>query len=263
MTQVATTSRQPTFSMPWQERQSRLTTFFRWATAIPSLVWLAIWSIALWVTVPISWFALLFTGRYPESLYELHASWARYATHTYGYAYLGTDHWPGFSGSPDVDHPVRLGIGPPLPAYDRLKVGLRLIFMIPVVLIAYAMNLVAQIAAFISWFAILFTGKQPRGVYSMLHLGLSYQQRALPYYLLLTEDWPSFTVDEDRAALEPAPPTSPPAPAGSAPVAAPAPAPAAAPEPGTSGPAAVPPPPSGSPPNLGDFRPPVPPDDAA
>jgi hypothetical protein len=252
MTQVASTSRQPSFTMPWQERQSRLTTFFRLFTALPGVLWLAIWSLALIVTVPVAWFAILFTGRYPEGLYAFNASFARYATHVYGYFYLGTDEWPGFSGDPAAQHPVRLGVGPPLPVYNRLKTGFRFILLIPVGLIAYAMNIVAQIAAVISWFTIVFTGKQPRGVYSMLHLGLSYQQRAAPYYLLLTEDWPTFTVDSDRAALEPAPPSD----------GAPAPA-TAAPEPAT-GPAPVPPPSSsGSPPNLGDFRPPVPPDDAA
>ena len=37
----------------------------------------------------------------------------------------------------------------------------------------------------------------------MLRLGLSYQHRAMPYGLLLTEDWPEFTQDADRRALEP------------------------------------------------------------
>ncbi len=241
-------SRQPSFSMPWQERQSRLTTFFRLIMAIPPLLWAAIWSIALIVTIPISWFALLFTGRYPEGLYDFHASFARYIAHVNGYVLLGTDVWPGFSGAEDVDHPVRLGVPPPLPLYSRMKVGFRIFLLIPVYLITYAMNIVAEIAAIISWFAIVVTGKQPQGVYQMLRLGVSYQQRAIPYFMLLTEDWPSFTVQEDRAALEPAPPSPPPG----------------APPASAAGPA-VAPPPSGSsqPPNLGDFRPPSPPDDAA
>ena len=75
----------------------------------------------------------------------------------------------------------------------------------------------------------------------MLRLGLSYQQRALPYYMLMTEDWPTFNVEDDRPALEPVPP-APSSPRGT-PQAVPAPADA--------------------PPNLGDFRPPAPPDDAA
>ena len=97
------TRRQPAFAMPWQERQSRLTTFFRLFTALPGMVWLSIWAIALIVTVPISWFALLFTGRYPQGLYDFHASFARYVTRVYAYFHLATDKWPGFSGAEDVD----------------------------------------------------------------------------------------------------------------------------------------------------------------
>ena len=86
--------------MPWQERHSRLTTFFRWLLAIPGALWVSIWGLALIVTVPIAWFALLFTGRYPEALYDFHASFARYLTKVYAHYSLATDTWPGFSGTP-------------------------------------------------------------------------------------------------------------------------------------------------------------------
>jgi hypothetical protein len=236
------TSRQPTFTMPWQQRHSRLTTFFRWLLVIPGALWVSIWSLALIVTVPIAWFALLFTGRYPESLYEFHASFARYVTKVYGYYSLATDQWPGFSGSYEDGYPVRLGLGPPLPAYDRLKVALRIFLMIPVLLIAYAMQIVAGVASLIAWFAIVFTAKMPEGIHQMIRLGVSYQQRAIPYYTLMTEDWPTFNVEDDRPALEPVPPTP------------------GAPAPGSPQAVSTP---SDAPPNLGDFRPPAPPDDAA
>ena len=71
-----------------------------------------------------------------------------------------------------------------------MKVLFRIILGIPVYLIAYAMGIVAQIAAVIAWFAIVITGREPEGIYQMLRLGLSYQHRAMPYGLLLTEDWP-------------------------------------------------------------------------
>jgi len=196
-------SRQPVFDMEYQQQQSRLTTFFRFITVIPGLFVLMLWSIALWITVPISWFALLFTGRYPRGLYDFNASFARYATYVYSYCYLATDRWPGFSGAPDIDYPVHLRLGEPLPEYSRMKVLFRIILAIPVYLIAYAMGIVAQIAAVIAWFAIVITGREPEGIYQMLRLGLSYQHRAMPYGLLLTEDWPQFTQDADRRALEP------------------------------------------------------------
>ena len=47
-------SRQPVFEMAYQQEQSRLTTFFRLFTALPGLLLLGLWSIALWITVPVS-----------------------------------------------------------------------------------------------------------------------------------------------------------------------------------------------------------------
>jgi Domain of unknown function (DUF4389) len=232
-------SRQPVFDITYQQRQSRLTTFFRGITAIPGVLLLSLWSIALVVTVPIAWFALLFTGRYPRGLYDFHASFARYATYVYSYLYLATDHWPGFSGAPDVDYPVHLQLGEPLDAYSRVKVFFRLIIGIPVYLISYAMAIVVEIGAVIAWFAIVITGREPEGIFQMLRLGLSYQHRAMPYWLLLTEDWPEFTQEDDRQAL--AGPAAPALPASGAPSAPPAQAAEEAPDLGGFEPPSVPP----------------------
>jgi hypothetical protein len=237
-------SRQPVFEMRYQEHQSRLTTFFRLITVIPPAIVLGIWGFAVFFTVIIAWFALLFTGRYPQGLYDFHASFARYSTRVYGYFYLATDRFPGFSGAEDVDYPVQLHLGPPLEEYSRIRVLLRLILMIPVLLIAYSMNIVAQVAAFVAWFVIVVTGKLPHGIHQMLHLGLSYVHRANPYYLLLTEDWPAFTQEADAEALAPRPPAGELAPPEAA-AAIPAPAPEAA----------LSPEPAGE-----DFEPPAPPE---
>ncbi|HEY5144050.1 MAG TPA: DUF4389 domain-containing protein [Solirubrobacteraceae bacterium] len=229
-TQPTALSHQPVFEMQYQEHQSRLTTFFRLIMMIPPAIVLGLWGIAVFFTVIIAWFALLITGRYPQSLYDFHASFVRYSTYVYAYGYLATDRFPGFSGADDIGYPVQLHLGPPLEEYSRIKVLLRLILLIPVALIAYAMGIVAQVAAFVAWFVIVFTGKLPHGIHQMLHLGLSYVHRANPYYLLLTEDWPAFTQKEDARAMEPREPAG----ALAAPEAPVAPAMAAAEVPQTS-----------------------------
>ena len=224
-TQPTALSRQPVFDMQYQEHQSRLTTFFRLIMMIPPAIVLGLWGIAVFFTVIIAWFALLVTGRYPQSLYDFNASFARYSTYVYAYGYLATDHFPGFSGADDIGFPVQLHLGPPLEEYSRIKVLLRLFLAIPVALIAYAMGIVAQVGAFVAWFVIVITGRLPYGIHQMLHLGLSYVHRANPYYLLLTEDWPAFTQDADAKAMTPRQPAEAQLAAPEAPT---APAPAAA-----------------------------------
>jgi Domain of unknown function (DUF4389) len=187
------TSHAVTFEMDYVEKRSRLTAFFRLILAIPHFIVLTLYSIAAGIVVIIAWFALLFSGRYPQGMYDFVAGFLRYSTHFYGYTFLATDVYPPFSGSPGAEYPVRLIVGPPKPQYSRVKVLFRIILAIPPLLITYAMQVVAQVGAILAWFAIVFLGRQPKGLQDMIQLGLSYQQRAYAYVLLLTEDWPSFT----------------------------------------------------------------------
>ena len=47
----------------------------------------------------VTWFALLFTGRYPQGMYDFVAGALRYQTRVYGYAAC-SDQYPPFSGDP-------------------------------------------------------------------------------------------------------------------------------------------------------------------
>ena len=212
---------QPIFEAQYVEKRSRLTTFFRAILAIPHFIVVSVWGFVAALAVIAAWFPLLFTGRYPQGLYDFAAGFQRYSTAVYGYAGLLTDQYPPFS-SETAGYAVTIAIPPPKAEYNRLKVLFRIILAIPVLIIVYAMQIVWEIGALIAWFAIVVLGKQPKGLQDMIVLGISYQQRASVYLALLTEDWPSFT-DPDSGALA-APATGsglPPAPATTAPPAAP------------------------------------------
>jgi Domain of unknown function (DUF4389) len=240
-----------TFEADYVEKRSRLTTFFRLLLVIPHAIVLAFYALAAAVVVIVAWFALVFTGRWPRGMYDFVAGFFRYGTAVHGYFYLLTDTYPPFG--PDVDsYPVRLNIAPPQDEYSRLKVLFRIILAIPPYIIAYAMNIVMQVGAFLAWFAIVALGRQPKGLQDMIVLGMSYQQRAYAYMALLAEDWPPFT-DERPPSVEEAPsfgalPSTPPAAAteSEAPAAPPATSAPKAPSPpqAPAGTPAEPPPPS-------------------
>jgi hypothetical protein len=214
-------SAQATFIAEYVEPRSRLTTFFRLLLAIPHFIVLYVWGIVTAIAVFIAWFAVVITGRYPAGLYSFVGGFLRYATAVYGYVALLTDEYPPF-GSDTARYPTRLELPEPLPHYSRAKAFFRFILMIPVLIIAYAMQIVYELGSLISWFAIVLLGKQPKGLQDMIALGLSYQQRAYAYIFLLTEDWPPF-IDQQGAALSGpgAGGTLPPAPRTEAPPAAP------------------------------------------
>jgi hypothetical protein len=194
-----------TFKADYVEKRSRLTTFFRGLLAIPHLIAVLFYVFAAEIVTFFAWFALLFTGRYPQGMYDFVAGALRYGTRVCGYVFLLTDEYPPFSGDAATRYPVDLNIGPPKAEYSRLKVLFRIILMIPVYIIAYAMQIVFEVGALLAWFAIVVLGRQPKGLQDMIVLGMSYHQRAYGYFFLLTEDWPPFTDETEGRTVEAAP----------------------------------------------------------
>jgi hypothetical protein len=192
--------------------RNRLTAFFRYIVAIPWLIVAALYGFAASIAVLIAWFALVFTARYPESLYNFVAGYVRFNTRVNGFIYLATDEWPPFNGDTNESYPLRVGIPPPKPEYSRLKAGFRLIVGIPVLLLAYVQSLIALVIAFIGWFAILFTGRLSEGLFGALRSALAYNARATAYFALLTEDYPPFSLEDTSAAAQPPEPPAPPVP---------------------------------------------------
>lgn len=190
------------------ERRNRLSTFFRFLLILPHTIVLYVYGIGAFFGAVAAWFALLFTGRYPERLYDVLAGVTRYSTRYYAYYWLAADPFPPFDLGVHDEYPARLRIAPPKPEYRRLRVLFRIFLAIPVWIIAYALQIVAQLAAIGAWFHILFTGRQHPGLQSAINLGVAYQSKALAYTLLLTEDWPPFSepgeleAGPDRGILE-------------------------------------------------------------
>jgi len=73
----------------------------KWLLAIPHLIILVFLALAAFVVVIIAWFAILFTGRYPEGLFDFVVGVMRWGNRVQGYAFvLITDRYPPFSLNP-------------------------------------------------------------------------------------------------------------------------------------------------------------------
>ena len=185
---------------PALEGRNRLTTFFRYIVAIPWLIVAAVYGFVAEIAAVIAWFAIVFTGKYPEGIYDFNAGYLRMIGRVNAFQYLLTDEWPSFGGDEAPQYPVRIGVAEPLDMYSRLKTGFRLIVGIPVYLLAIVQAIILSVCALIAWFAILFTGKLPEGLFSPIRSASAYLTRATGYFLLLTEDWPPFSYEEAGAA---------------------------------------------------------------
>ena len=119
------------FDPAYEVNRNRLTTFFRLITVIPWAIWVTLYGLAVYVVVFFSWFALLFTGRYPSGMYDFVAGYVRLSARIWAYAVLLTDELPSFSGAPEPDYSVEVDAAPPQEHYNRWKTFFKLVLYFP------------------------------------------------------------------------------------------------------------------------------------
>ena len=172
--------------------RNRLTVAFRLILAIPHLIWLYVWGIAVFFAVIISWFATLFAGTTPLGLHNFIAQYLRYSTHVFGYLLFLADPYPQFLG--DQAYGADLEVAPPAPQ-NRWITGFRIILGIPAMIVAGVLWYVVEIVSVISWFACLFIGAMPLGLRNLSAWILRFNQQTHGYMSLLTDRYPNFGTD--------------------------------------------------------------------
>ena len=177
--------------------QNRLTVFFRLILGIPHLVVLMFLGMAAWVIYFISWFIILFTGRYPEGLLRFMIGYLRWTTRVYGYYALLTDKYPPFSLDPEEAYPVRLTVEERVANRNRLTTFwlIRWLLAIPHYIILMVLQYALYVVLFIAWFIVLIVGSLPAGLHRFIVGVLRWYQRVQGYALLLVDEYPPFSLD--------------------------------------------------------------------
>jgi hypothetical protein len=178
------------FDVPYPERSSRLLIFFRWLLAIPHFIVLYFLALAVAVVHFIAFWAILFTARYPEGLFRFSVGVSRWQTNLLAYSVLLRDEYPPFSMDEgqypvvySVDYPERL---------NRWLIFIKWLLVIPNVIALFFVILAAYLVTFVAWFAILFTGKYPQGMFKFVVGALRWALRASSYTSLWTDQYPPF-----------------------------------------------------------------------
>ncbi|WP_307102148.1 DUF4389 domain-containing protein [Arthrobacter globiformis] len=159
---------------------SRWLWLVKWILVIPHYIILALLWIAFLVVTVAAGFAILFTGRYPASLFQFTVGVLRWNWRVTFYAYgvLGTDHYPPFTLARS-DYPAELDVAYPL-KLSRWKVLFKSwLFALPQLLIVAALtgSLTSSSTASISLLSLLvciaavillFTGVYRPGIFDLL-----------------------------------------------------------------------------------------------
>jgi hypothetical protein len=172
----------------------------QWILALPHwLVANALSGLSQIVAI-ISWFAIVFTGRLPEGLAAAQHLYVRYNNRavTYG-AFLREEYPPFAFGTTAADDgaypPSRTAFRPQFDDRNRLTVGFRWILVIPHLIVLAFLGLAALIVALVWVFVILFTGTWSQGVRDFIVGVIRWSTRVNAYMLLLTDEYPPFSLD--------------------------------------------------------------------
>ena len=186
---------------------NRLTTFFRLFIAIPIVIVLGSvsggtwqWSYDRGTAVAAGAGGLLFFGplllilfrhKYPRWWFDWNLELMRFENRVAIYLGLMDDRYP----ATDEHQSVHLDIDyPDLPRdLNRWLPLVKWFLAIPHYLVLFFLFLAAAIVVLISWFAILFTGRYPRGLFDFVEGVIRWHNRVVAYAILLVTDrYPPF-----------------------------------------------------------------------
>ncbi len=188
-----------TFTFDAPERVANWRPLVHWLLAIPHLAVLYVLGAVSELLSIISWFAILFTGRLPEGLANFQVMYLRYTLRTATYTGFLREEYPPFAftmtpAEPGEDPRVRVDVMPALEDRNRLTVAFRLILVIPHMLVLAVLWVALIIVGIIPFFAVLFTGRWPKGLRNFA-LGVGrWWLRVNAYLLLLTDEYPPFSL---------------------------------------------------------------------
>jgi Domain of unknown function (DUF4389) len=168
--------------------RTRLTVFFRILLALPHLIWIALWIIALVPTLIAAWVLMLVRGRLPTALHRFFSAYLRYQAQLSAFLYLVADPFPGFTGTPG--YPVDLELPAAPDSQRRATTVVRALLAVPAWLTAAGLSGAALVAAVLGWFASLATGRMPRGLRDLGAWSIRYTAQADAYLFFVTERYP-------------------------------------------------------------------------
>ncbi len=180
------------YDVEYPEELSRWLIFVKWLLAIPHIIILYALGIASSVVGFIAFFAILFTKRYPQGLFDFVVNVSRWGANVGAYSGLLRDEYPPFSWEPgqyavtyEVDYPEELNRWLPL---------IKWLLAIPHYIVLLFLFIAVYFAYIIAWFAILFTKRFPRGLFDFIVGVNRWNYRVGAYTGLLRDEYPPFSL---------------------------------------------------------------------
>jgi hypothetical protein len=201
--------------IPATENRNRLTTAFRFFLALPHLFlvggpaavggWLS-WSMhdgtswsatggvlgaVVGVATIIAWLVIVLTGRHPDIVRRLAIYYLRWRIRAIAYMALLRDEYPPFGAG---DYPAGITMAAESGERNRLTVFFRALLAVPHLIALLVILALWTFTTAIAWVMILLTGRYPETLYGFALGALAWSARVEAYLLLLTDEYPPFSL---------------------------------------------------------------------
>jgi hypothetical protein len=157
--------------------------------------------VSLWGAILqfVAFWIVLFTGKYPKSMFEFQTGLLRWNLRLNARMYNVADGYPSFGiGGTDeyttleVEYPERISRALVL---VRLFFGIFYVYL-PHGFILFFRGIFVMFLVFISWWIVLFTGKYPAEFHGWIVGQIRWSTRLSLYMSFMTDKYPAFTGDE-------------------------------------------------------------------
>lgn len=197
MTTATPTASYPvTFQVNHPEEIARWRPLVQWFLALPHLIVAHVLSSVSQVLILLSWVIIMVTGKMPKGIADFQVMAIRYEARVMSYVGFLRESYPAFDfttteADPGGD-PAVIEIPVQLEDRNRLSVGLRIFFIIPLMIVSILWAVVQVVLTLIGGLAVLFTGRWPEGIRSTTIAADQWFLRVNVYCHLLRDDYPPF-----------------------------------------------------------------------
>jgi len=174
-----------------QEEYNRWLPLVKWLLAIPHLIVLIFVGLGAAFVYLFAFFAIIITGRYPRGAFDYLVGAYRWSTRVNPYLWLMVDPYPPFSLADDPSYPTRLELDYP-EHVERWRPLVAWILIIPYVIVAYLITIVAAFAVLFAFFVILFTKRYPESLFEIVLVAARWNARAIAYAHAALTKYPAF-----------------------------------------------------------------------
>jgi hypothetical protein len=134
---------------------------------------------------------ILFRGYIPHWIFNFQVALTQFGIRVAAYLALLTDRYPAF----ESEYPVNIEIDYPEHPTRWKVVIWKIVTAIPHFLVLIILGIVAVVVVIIAWFAILFTGRYPRGLHNFVTGVIRWSLRVNAYVYSLTDQYPPFSTE--------------------------------------------------------------------